>query len=585
MNSSEADPGRILVNRYRLDEVIGAGGMGRVWRGTDTLLDRPVAVKELTTPPNLPPHEVDVLRTRMIREARSAAQLSHPSIITVFDVAEEDGRPWIVMELVRGPSLGDIIRDEGTIPIRRAANFGEQMAAGLAEAHDRGIVHRDIKPSNVLIAGNDRAVLTDFGIAHLDGSTHLTSTGLLIGSPSYLAPEIAHGHSATSASDMWALGITLYQAVEGGLPFDRPTPMATLTAIVTQDLPETPNAGALRPVLEALTEKRPEDRPSITEVRALLREIRDSGGSAATTTVAPALAPTESTPGPAAPGAEPDWNKVTSQGTVDRAVSAAPSAQPARAQAPSAAASVPGDVPRHTREGTAGSRKRTLVVVAAVFVLLVAAAATTLFVSVNRQGDPGAGLAGSSEEQEAVGSTEEDEPEGDSEDGDPDAAENPEDSEAEPEEEEEDDQWDFLVRYEDDSGFSLDVPEDWEIDPQGGMVFFRNPDGGYLQVDQTPDPNDDAGDDWRALEPNAKGNFGGYSLIGIEDVDADWADDYVSAADWEFTFSGRNGQMHGINRGFHTEDVGYALFLVSGESENDNHALLDRISESFDPVS
>ena len=322
MNSSEADPGRILVNRYRLDEIIGAGGMGRVWRGTDTLLGRTVAVKELTTPPNLPPHEVEVLRTRMIREARSAAQLSHPAIITVFDVAEEDGRPWIVMELVRGPSLGDIIKEDGVLDVRRAANIGEQMAAGLAEAHDRGIVHRDIKPGNVLIAGNDRAVLTDFGIAHLDGSTHLTSTGLLIGSPSYLAPEIAHGHSATSASDMWALGITLYQAVEGGLPFDRPTPMATLTAIVTQELPETPNAGALRPVLEALTEKRPEDRPSVLEVRSLLREIRDSGG-ADTTAVASTLAPAEPALEPADPGAEPDWNKVTNQGTVDRAVGAA----------------------------------------------------------------------------------------------------------------------------------------------------------------------------------------------------------------------------------------------------------------------
>lgn len=188
MNSSEADPGRLLVNRYRLDEVIGAGGMGRVWQGTDTLLDRPVAVKELTTPPNLPAHEVEVLRTRMLREARSAAQLSHPAIITVFDVAEEDGRPWIVMELVRGPSLGDLIRDDGALPVRRAADIGEQMAAGLAEAHARGIVHRDIKPGNVLIAGNDRAVLTDFGIAHLDGATHLTSTGLLIGIPELPGP-------------------------------------------------------------------------------------------------------------------------------------------------------------------------------------------------------------------------------------------------------------------------------------------------------------------------------------------------------------------------------------------------------------
>ncbi|MEU3017142.1 serine/threonine-protein kinase [Nocardiopsis sp. NPDC007018] len=573
MNSSESDPGRVLANRYRLDEVIGAGGMGRVWRGTDTLLDRPVAVKELTTPPNLPPHEVDVLRTRMIREARSAAQLSHPSIITVFDVAEEDGRPWIVMELVRGPSLGDLIKDEGALEVPRAANVGEQMAAGLAEAHDRGIVHRDIKPGNVLIAGNDRAVLTDFGIAHLDGSTHLTSTGLLIGSPSYLAPEIAHGRAATPASDMWALGITLYQAVEGSLPFDRPTPMATLTAIVTQDLPETPNAGALRPVLEALTEKRPEDRPSVLEVRALLREIRDSG-STSTTMLAPSLEP--------APEAPSDWNRVTDQGTVHRAVSAAEAA-PAPAPAPPPAPAPRPPAPRRPREHAAGSRRRALLAAAAALALLLVVGATTLFVSMNRSDDADAGLAGSSEETSDGGA-----PEGAGDDSEASAGggeDGPDEGAAEEEEPEEDDQWDFLVRHDDSSGFSVDVPEHWEVDRQGHMVYFRNPDGGYLLVDQTDNPNADAGDDWRDFEPTGRQNFGGYSLIGIEDVDADWADDYVSAADWEFTFRGRNGEMHAVNRGFHTEDVGYALFLVSADERDYNHELLDRISESFEPAS
>jgi hypothetical protein len=130
----------------------------------------------------------------------------------------------------------------------------------------------------------------------------------------------------------------------------------------------------------------------------------------------------------------------------------------------------------------------------------------------------------------------------------------------------------------------VDVPEDWEIDRQSHMVYFRNPDGGYLLVDQTSNPNDDAGDDWRDFEPTGRQNFSGYSLIGIEDVDADWADDYVSAADWEFTFSGRSGEMHAINRGFHTENIGYALFLVSGEDQDYNHDLLDRIAESFEPA-
>ncbi|GAA1451312.1 serine/threonine-protein kinase [Nocardiopsis tropica] len=559
-NSSEADPGRVLANRYRLDEVIGAGGMGRVWRGTDTLLDRPVAVKELTTPPNLPAHEVDVLRTRMLREARSAAQLSHPSIITVFDVAEEDGRPWIVMELVLGPSLGDLIRSDGALSAKRVADIGEQMAAGLAEAHARGIVHRDIKPGNVLIAGNDRAVLTDFGIAHLDGSTHLTSTGLLIGSPSYLAPEIAHGHSATPASDMWALGITLYQASEGTLPFDRPTPMATLTAIVTQDLPEPVNAGPLRPVLESLCEKRPEDRPSVSEVRTWLREIRDASDTPATA-VAPAAAATGPAEGPVAAEA--------------RAESAAP---------------VPAPPAPRPSGGGSGRRRGPLLLLALVLVLLVGGATTGVLVAVNRTGDPGAGLVGDSE-QAAVepsaeggdGASEEAEPSAEP-GSEPESASASEDADTEEEQDEEDDRWDHLVRHEDENGFAVDVPEDWEIDRSGVQVYFRNPDGGYLLVEYTDSPNPDAGDDWRAAEPGVRGNFPGYELVGIEDVDAEWADDYVSAADWEFTYDGRGGRMHGINRGFHTEERGYALFLVASNEHPDlNREMLDHMSHTFDP--
>lgn len=561
-NSSEADPGRLLANRYRLDEVIGAGGMGRVWRGTDTLLDRPVAVKELTTPPNLPAHEVEVLRTRMLREARSAAQLSHPSIITVFDVAEEDGRPWIVMELVVGPSLGDLIRSDGALPAKRVADIGEQMAAGLAEAHARGIVHRDIKPGNVLIAGNDRAVLTDFGIAHLDGSTHLTSTGLLIGSPSYLAPEIAHGHSATPASDMWALGITLYQAAEGTLPFDRPTPMATLTAIVTQDLPEAVNAGPLRPVMEALCEKRPEDRPSISEVRTWLREIRDAPDTP-TATAAPTATLTTTAP-------------VDEPAEVESAVRAEP-------PAPAAAAS---DAPR-PREGS-GSRRTPLLLLSLVLVLMVAGATTAVVVSMNRPGDAGAGLVGDNASDSADPSPEGGEASSEEEpSADPSADASTEDEEGQGEDEEaeeEDGTWDHLVRHEDDNGFAVDVPEDWEIDRSGVQVYFRNPDGGYLLVEYTDSPNPDAGEDWRNAEPGVRGNFSGYDLVGIEDVDADWADDYVSAADWEFTFDGSGGRMHAINRGFHTEERGYALFLVASNDHPDlNREMLDHMAQTFDP--
>ncbi|MDT0327083.1 serine/threonine-protein kinase [Nocardiopsis lambiniae] len=561
MNSSEADSGRLLANRYRLDEVIGAGGMGRVWQGVDTLLDRPVAVKELTSPPNLPAHEVEVLRTRMLREARSAAQLSHPSIITVFDVAEEDGRPWIVMELVPGSSLGDLIRDEGAQPVGRVADIGEQMAAGLSEAHGRGIVHRDVKPGNVLINARGRTVLTDFGIAHLDGATHLTSTGLLIGSPSYLAPEIAHGHSATPASDVWSLGITLFQALEGTLPFDRPTPMATLTAIVTQELPAPVNAGPLAPLLRELCAKKPEDRPHIDTVRARLREIRDR---AETVESAAPVTPTLTT---TAPAEEP---------VVETAMAA--EAPPPEQTGPTA--------PRPARAERERGNRRTLLLVAAVLVVLVVAAGATLMVSMNRDGAPDAGLA--SEQQAGAAPDEEESAPPVSEEASEEAEaeeSTSEDADEEPEEDEADPWEGELEVHEDSSGFTVEYPDGWTYERDGHMVYFRNPDGGYLLVDQTDSPGPDAAEDWRDFEPRARGNFPGYERTGIEEVEGGWADSYLTAADWEFTFDGRNGRMHAINRGFHTEAKGYALFLVASDEHPDlNRQLLDRLSETFVPA-
>ncbi|MFV2195132.1 serine/threonine-protein kinase [Nocardiopsis sp. LOL_012] len=581
MRSPESETGRELVGRYRLDEVIGAGGMGRVWRGTDLLLDRPVAVKELTTPPNLPEREVEVLRTRMLREARSAAQLSHPSIITVFDVVEVDGRPWIVMELVRGPSLGDLVRQEERLSVRRTADIGEQMCAGLSEAHGRGIVHRDIKPGNVLIAGNDRAVVTDFGIAHVDGSTHLTSTGLLIGSPRYLAPEVAEGYPATAASDAWALGVTLYQSVEGSLPFDRPTPMGTLTAIVTQDLPESVHAGALRPILEGLCEKRAENRPSIGEVRTRLRELRDAD---APTAVVPAPAPD---PAPATEVFEaPEEPETAAHGTTSETFAEPAPAEPepvaaVAESAPAEPASEADETPvvpwsDRGEEPAPGNAARRLLVAAAVLVVLAATATAVYMVSANRPGDGAAAdlVEGSVEGSQPVAGSASDAPP-------------PEEPATDtPPPPEETDEWDFLVRHEDPSGFAVDVPEDWTEERDGHMVYFRGPDGAYLLVDQGDDPGPDAAADWRDYEPQARGSFGGgYELIGIEEIRGGWADDYLTAADWEFTFTSGGREMHAINRGFHTETKGYALFLVTPDDPGANHALIDRMARTFEPAS
>jgi serine/threonine protein kinase len=213
---------RVIAGRYRLIERLGHGGMGVVWHARDEVLGREVAVKEIRLPVtgSAPDDLVDLMVRRALREARAAARLRHPAIVTVHDVVTDDGRPWIVMELIRGRSLAEVIAADGVLPARRAAEIGLKVLGALDAAHRRGILHRDVKPANIMLDG-DRVVLTDFGIAAIDGATALTATGLLVGSPDYLAPERINGRSPTAAVDMWGLGVTLYAAVAGSPPFHR----------------------------------------------------------------------------------------------------------------------------------------------------------------------------------------------------------------------------------------------------------------------------------------------------------------------------------------------------------------------------
>ncbi|REE98532.1 serine/threonine-protein kinase [Thermomonospora umbrina] len=256
--------GHLLGNRYRLDTVVGRGGMGTVWQAYDTMLDREVAVKEVLLPPGLSPADRDVLYERTFREARASARLNHPSVVTVHDVINESGRPWLVMEFVRARSLQDLI-DQGRVPPRRAAEIGRQTLEALRHAHGKGILHRDVKPSNVLITDIDadrgfRAVLTDFGIAQVEGDATLTQTGLVMGSPAYIPPERAQGERAVPASDLWALGATLYAAVEGRSPYERSDAMASLAAALSEPVPPPRNAGPLRDVLMGLLAREPRHR-------------------------------------------------------------------------------------------------------------------------------------------------------------------------------------------------------------------------------------------------------------------------------------------------------------------------------------
>jgi serine/threonine protein kinase len=260
----------IVVGRYRLLRPLGQGGMGAVWRAHDTLLDRQIALKEIYLPGAPGPVDPeDPLVRRALREAQAAARLHHPGIVTVHDVVTDEGRPWIVMELVDGQSLAQAIQEAGLIPAPRTAEIGLRVLDALEVAHRAGVLHRDVKPANILLAG-DRVVLTDFGIAAIDDATALTGTGQMIGSPAFLAPERINGDPATAAADLWALGVTLYAAVTGRSPFRREDTLATLAAILTSQPDPPAHAGRLWPVVKGLLTKDPAQRLTVEQARPLL---------------------------------------------------------------------------------------------------------------------------------------------------------------------------------------------------------------------------------------------------------------------------------------------------------------------------
>ncbi|MFE9447266.1 serine/threonine-protein kinase [Streptomyces sp. NPDC006739] len=264
---------RLLAGRYRLGDVLGRGGMGTVWRAEDETLGRTVAVKELRFPSNIDEEEKRRLITRTLREAKAIARIRNNSAVTVFDVVEEDDRPWIVMELVEGKSLAEVIREDGLLQPRRAAEVGLAVLDVLRSAHREGILHRDVKPSNVLISEDGRVVLTDFGIAQVEGDPSITSTGMLVGAPSYISPERARGHKPGPAADLWSLGGLLYASVEGTPPYDKGSAIATLTAVMTEPLEEPKNAGPLRDVIYGLLNKDPAKRLDDAGARALLNSV------------------------------------------------------------------------------------------------------------------------------------------------------------------------------------------------------------------------------------------------------------------------------------------------------------------------
>jgi serine/threonine protein kinase len=270
--SGRAAPGTLIGGRYTLRAAVGHGGMGTVWRAADTSLRRDVAVKEVILPPGLAPSDRDAMYERTMREARAAAALQHPAVVQVYDVVHENGRPWIVMELLDARSLADMVIEDGPVAPRVVAKIGIALLGALEVAHAHGVLHRDVKPANVLICADGRCVLTDFGVARMPTDVQLTTPGMVLGSPHFISPERAMGNDFGPPSDLFSLGVTLYTAVEGRPPFDKGDPIETMHAVV-EDPPTPPvRAGSLTTVLMGLLEKDPAQRFDVPAARTMLRQ-------------------------------------------------------------------------------------------------------------------------------------------------------------------------------------------------------------------------------------------------------------------------------------------------------------------------
>ena len=589
---------RVLAGRYRLESVVGRGGMGTVWRARDETLDREVAVKEVVLPSGLNDDERDNRHRRTLREARVSARLNHPGVVTVHDVVDEDGRPWIVMELVRARSLQQIVDEDGPLPPSRAAAIGRQVAGALRAAHATGILHRDVKPANVLVAEDDRTLLTDFGIAQLAGDATLTGTGLILGSPAYMSPERVNGDPAIPASDMWALGATLYAATEGRAPHHRSDAMAVLAAVMTQDVPPPENAGPLAPVIAALLERDPARRMSGDRAEDALKAI--ASGHAAD----PARAPSETAPSETAPSqAAPSQAAPSETGPSETAPSVAGPAGAGATQAapppyphphpqqpspggphlesgPETTTRYPAGTSAHWAPGgaqggtSAAERKRSaaapLLAGVAVATVILAVAGFLLWPDGSSAGGPGTAQQPSAPERSVPAEQEkptEAEPATPTE---PAASETPGRAPLP----------DGLVPASG-PGYSIGIPRGWKRSVQGASVIWTDPaSSAYIQVDRTPWSGDPY-EHWLEWERQAvaDGKLKNFDRISLTRTSVGG----VPAADIEFTWS-RDGVTRARDRGVIVNGRPYAVVVAVPASQwNENEALVKNVLDTFRP--
>jgi serine/threonine protein kinase len=552
---------RLLGGRYRLGEPLGRGGMGVVWAGRDEVLGRDVAVKEVVPPPDLAADDRQKLFRRTLREARAAARISSAAAVTVFDVVEENGRPWIVMERLAARSLAEVIAEEGPLPARRAAEIGLDVLDALQAAASVGVLHRDVKPANVmLLRTTGRAVLTDFGIATLEGDATVTTTGLFLGSPAYMSPERARGEPATLASDLWSLGATLYAAIDGRSPFERSSSLPTLHAVMHDPAPVLSHSGELSGVMAALLTKDPAGRPSLGETRAALQRVLRQQQTQPLPTPPP-LPESASDAGDTEQSALESWLEVPAE--------APPSRDPRR-------------------------RLRVLLaVLAGGLVITAALVGFGALVDGSRQSGEGENpsVTQSGASSGAVGQSPVQTPDVAPSGPPVEANPLPTNGQADGQETGADAGPSGVSAlpagfglHTDPTGFTIAVPDGWTRSTDGPRTYFREPGGGrFLLVDQTTEPKDDVLADWEAQELSVAARLSGYERISLQRVDYRGWD----AADWEFTWEGRNGRIHVLNRNVRVSDQrAYALYWSTPESQwTDSRELFDVIAQSFQPAS
>ena len=536
--------------------------MGVVWLAEDSVLQRQVAIKEVEFPAGVPEDEVESLRARVMREARAAGRLNHPNVTTIYDVVVDEGRTWIVMEYVDAPTVTEMVSREGPLSVDRTARIGLSVLAALEAAHASGIVHRDVKPSNVMVKSDGIVKLADFGVAAVAGDPKITMTGLIIGSPSYMAPEQAREGRSTEATDLWGLGTTLYFAVEGQPAFDRGAAIATLTAVTHEDPRPFQRAGPLQPVIERLLQKNPQDRLTAGELRAALDELVSDadGGSPTAVTPAPVPTPTSAATHAIEPEVEEDdWTDTP------------PPREPEYAGAVA--------VPR---------RRSPWPVLLGVLALLLLAG----LVLSDRLGgqDEVAGTAqdGGKAQDEAGGRGDDNAPAGGGGAAEPaaggdTAGDQADDPAPQQDPAAGDDADDTAVEDDADGAESAEVPADWStfaigdtgatvahppdwsaVPRGGGATDLVDPAGGrYLRLQYTDTPKDDAVEDWEAQSASFAQRHDNYNEISIQPYDYNGHE----AALWEYTYYDGGAQLHAYNLAIVAGGRGYALNFQTRESQ------------------